>query len=50
MNSKCKKLGIKSPSDNNLDPAVLDLNMEILKSPTSTDMWELVIYDDAAIV
>jgi hypothetical protein len=32
------------------DPAVLDLNMEILKSPTSTDMWELVIYDDAAIV
>lgn len=32
------------------DPAVLDLNMEILKSPTSTDMWELVIFDDAAIV
>jgi hypothetical protein len=32
------------------DPAVLDLNMEILKSPTSTDMWELVIYDDGAIV
>jgi hypothetical protein len=32
------------------DPAVLDLNMEILKSPTSTDMWELVVYDDDAIV
>lgn len=28
------------------DPAVLDLNMEILKSPISTDMWELVIYDE----
>lgn len=27
------------------DPAVLDLNMEILKAPASTDMWELVIYD-----
>jgi hypothetical protein len=32
------------------DPAVLDLNMEILKSPTSTDMWELVIYDENDIV
>jgi hypothetical protein len=32
------------------DPAVLDLNMEILKSPTSTDMWELVIYDKEQIV
>lgn len=32
------------------DPAVLDLNMEILKSPISTDMWELVVYDDSAIV
>jgi hypothetical protein len=32
------------------DPAVLDLNMEILKSPTSTDMWELVVYDESAIV
>jgi hypothetical protein len=32
------------------DPAVLDLSMEILKSPTSTDMWELVIYDEATIV
>jgi hypothetical protein len=31
------------------EPAVLDLNLEILKSPTSTDMWELVIYDDALI-
>lgn len=28
------------------DPAVLDLNLEILKDPTSTDMWELVIYDE----
>lgn len=32
------------------DPAVLDLNMEILKSPVNTDMWELIVYDDAAIV
>lgn len=32
------------------DPAVLDLNMEILKSATSTDMWELVVFDDGAIV
>lgn len=27
------------------DPATLSLPLEILKSPTSTDMWELVIYD-----
>ncbi len=27
------------------DPAVLTLPLEILKDPTSTDMWELVIYD-----
>lgn len=32
------------------DPAVLDLNMEILKAANSTDMWELVVYDDSAIV
>lgn len=32
------------------DPAVLDLNMEILKSPTTTDMWELVVYDQDQIV
>jgi hypothetical protein len=32
------------------DPAVLDLNMEILKSATSTDMWELVVFDQDAIV
>lgn len=32
------------------DPAVLDLNMEILKSPTSTDMWQLVVYDQDTIV
>ena len=31
------------------DPAVLDLNIECLKSPTSTTMWELVIYDDALL-
>lgn len=31
------------------DPATLTLPLEILKSPTSTDMWELVIYDDALI-
>lgn len=27
------------------DPATLSLPLEILKDPTSTDMWELVIYD-----
>ncbi|MNF89824.1 hypothetical protein D3C84_723630 [compost metagenome] len=32
------------------DPAVLDLNMEILKSPVNTDMWELIVYDNSAIV
>lgn len=32
------------------DPAVLDLNMEILKAPTSQDMWSLTIYDMDAIV
>jgi hypothetical protein len=32
-----------------MDPAVLDLNMEILKSAADTTMWELVIYDDSAI-
>lgn len=32
------------------DPAVLDLNMEILKAATSTDMWELVVFDESAIV
>ena len=31
------------------DPSVLDLNLECLKSPTSTTMWELVIYDDALL-
>jgi len=34
---------------NTSDPAVLDLNIECLKSPTSTTMWELVIYDDALL-
>jgi hypothetical protein len=32
------------------DPAVLDLNLEILKSPVNTDMWELIVYDEDAIV
>lgn len=32
------------------DPSVLDLPIEILKDPESTDMWELVIYDNDAIV
>lgn len=32
------------------DPAVLDLNMEILKASTSTDMWELVVYDEGTLV
>lgn len=32
------------------DPAVLNLTMECLKSPTSTTMWELIIYDEDDIV
>lgn len=32
------------------DPAVLDLNMEILKASGSTDMWELVVFDEATLV
>jgi len=31
------------------DPATLSLPLEILKDPTSTDMWELVIYDENEI-
>lgn len=31
------------------DPAVLDLTIECLKDPTSTSMWQLVIYDDALL-
>ena len=31
------------------DPATLSLPLEILKDPTSTDMWELVIYDENGI-
>ena len=31
------------------DPAVLDLNMEILKNPTSTDMWKMIIYDNQEV-
>jgi hypothetical protein len=32
------------------DPAVLDLTMEILKSAVSTDMWQLVIYEDSGVL
>lgn len=32
------------------DPSVLTLNIEILKDPTSTTMWELVIHDKDLIV
>jgi hypothetical protein len=31
------------------DPGVMTLNMEILKSPTSTLMWDLTILDDSLI-
>lgn len=31
------------------DPAVLSINLEILKDPNSTDMWELVIFDEATL-
>ena len=31
------------------DPSVLDLTLEVLKSPNNTDMWELVIYDESAL-
>lgn len=31
------------------DPAVLSLGMEVLKDPTSNDMWELVIFDEDLI-
>lgn len=31
------------------DPAVLDLNMEVLKSATSTDMWFMTIYDETEL-
>lgn len=32
------------------DPAALDLAMEILKAPTSTDMWYLDIYEDSTVL
>ena len=32
------------------DPSVLDIPLEILKSPASEDMWQLVIYDQALVV
>jgi len=31
------------------DPAVLDLNLEVLKSPASTDMYTMVIYDEETL-
>lgn len=31
------------------DPAVLDIPVEVLKSPTSTDMWYMTIYDEDLI-
>ncbi|GAV11287.1 hypothetical protein [Paenibacillus sp. NAIST15-1] len=31
------------------DPAVLDLNLEVLKDPRNTDMWLMTIYDEEAI-
>lgn len=32
------------------DPATLTLPLEVLKSPIGTDMWSLVVYDDALIL
>lgn len=32
------------------DPATLTLPLEILKDPLSTDMWQLVIYDESEVV
>ncbi len=32
------------------DPAVVTLPMEVLKDPLSTDMWELVVYDQDLVV
>lgn len=31
------------------DPSVLDMKIEVLKSSSSTDMWQLVIYDETLI-
>lgn len=31
------------------DPAVLDLNLEVLKDPRSTDMWFMTIYEEEAL-
>jgi len=31
------------------DPATLNLNLEILKDPNSTDMWKLIIFDDETL-
>lgn len=32
------------------DPAVVTLPMEVLKDPLSTDMWELVVYDQELVI
>jgi hypothetical protein len=32
------------------DPAVFDMPIEVLKDPTSTEMWELVVYDESLAV
>lgn len=47
---KCKNIGIKSLMDNNLDPAVLTLPIEVLKDPTSDVMWQMVIFDEDEVV
>lgn len=31
------------------DPAVLDIPIEVLKSPTTTDMWQMTIFDEGEI-
>jgi len=31
------------------DPSVLDLKIEVLKNPSTTDMWQLIIYDESLI-
>ncbi len=31
------------------EPSTMTLPMEVLKSATSTDMWELVVYDDSLV-
>jgi len=31
------------------DPSVVDLTFEVLKNPSTTDMWQLIIYDETLI-